>query len=59
VIFGSGSAAVSWEGDGAGQIGLDQVGSDEVSPLSGPGSYRLHVRPSGSVSWTVRVEQFG
>ena len=59
LIFGSGSAAVSWEGDGAGQIGLDQVGYDEVSPLSGAGSYRLHVRPSGSVSWTVRVEQFG
>ena len=59
LIFGSGSAAVSWEGTGAGQIGLDEVGSDEVSPLSGAGSYRLHVRPSGSVSWTVRVEQFG
>jgi serine/threonine-protein kinase len=59
LIFGSGSAAVSWEGDGAGQIGLDRVGSDEVSPLSGAGSYRLHVRPSGSVSWTVRVEQYG
>ena len=59
LIFGSGSAAVSWEGDGAGQIGLDQVGSDEVSPLSGAGSYRLHVRPSGSVSWTVHVEQYG
>ena len=59
LIFGSGSAAVSWEGTGAGQIGLDQVGSDEVSPLSGAGSYTLHVRPSGSVSWIVRVEQFG
>jgi serine/threonine-protein kinase len=59
LIFGSGSAAVSWEGQGAGQIGLDEVGSDEVSPLSGAGSYRLHVRPSGNVSWTVRVEQLG
>ena len=59
LIFGSGSASVSWEGTGAGQIGLDQVGSDEVSPLSGAGSYRLHVRPQGSVSWTVRVEQLG
>ena len=46
LIFGSGSAAVSWEGQGAGQIGLDEVGSDEVSPLSGAGSYRLHVRPT-------------
>jgi hypothetical protein len=59
LIFGSGSAAVSWEGQGAGQIGLDEVGSDEVSPLSGAGSYRVHVRPHGSVSWTVRVEQLG
>lgn len=59
LIFGSGSAGVSWEGEGAGQMGLDQVGSDEVAPLSGAGSYRLHVRPHGSVSWTVRVEQFG
>ena len=59
LIFGSGSAAVSWEGTGAGQIGLDEVGSDEVAPLSGAGTYRLHVRPHGSVSWTVRVEQFG
>ncbi len=39
LIFGSGSASVSWEGTGAGQIGLDQVGSDEVAPLSGAGSY--------------------
>ncbi len=57
LIFGSGSAAVSWEGKGAGQIGLDEVGSNEVSPLSGAGSYQLHVRPKGSVSWNVRVEQ--
>jgi beta-lactam-binding protein with PASTA domain len=59
LIFGSGSASVSWEGTGAGQIGLDQVGSDEVAPLSGAGSYRLHVRPQGSISWTVHVEQLG
>jgi beta-lactam-binding protein with PASTA domain/predicted Ser/Thr protein kinase len=59
LIFGSGSASVSWDGTGAGQIGLDSVGSDEVAPLSGAGSYRLHVRPHGSVSWTVRVEQLG
>ena len=59
LIFGSGSASVSWEGTGAGQIGLDSVGSDEVSPLSGPGSYRLHVRPQGSIRWSVRVEQLG
>jgi len=59
LIFGSGSAGFSWEGTGAGQIGLDQVGSDEFAPLSGAGSYRLHVRPHGSVSWTVRVEQLG
>ena len=32
LIFGSGSASVSWEGTGSGQIGLDQVGSDEVAP---------------------------
>ena len=59
LIFGSGSAGVSWEGTGAGQIGLDQVGDDEVAPLSGAGTYRLHIRPRGSVSWTLRVEQFG
>jgi beta-lactam-binding protein with PASTA domain/predicted Ser/Thr protein kinase len=59
LIFGSGSAGVSWEGTGAGQIGLDEVGSDEVAPLSGAGGYRLHVRPHGTVSWTVRVEQLG
>ena len=59
LIFGSGSASVSWEGTGAGQIGVDQVGSDEVAPLSGAGTYTVHVRPRGSVSWTVRVEQLG
>ena len=59
LIFGSGSAGVSWEGTGAGQIGLDEVGDDEVAPLSGAGTYRLHIRPRGSVSWTLRVEQFG
>ena len=59
LIFGSGSAAVSWEGTGAGSISLDSVGSDEVAPLSGAGTYRIHVHPQGSVSWTVRVEQFG
>ncbi len=59
LIFGSGSAAVSWEGTGAGEIGLDQVGSDEVAPLSGAGSYTLHVRPHGRVSWIVRIEQLG
>ena len=40
LIFGSGSAAVSWEGTGAGSISLDSVGSDEVAPLSGAGTYR-------------------
>jgi serine/threonine-protein kinase len=59
LIFGSGSATVSWEGTGAGNISLDSVGSDDVSPLSGAGTYRLHVHPQGSVSWTVRIEQFG
>ena len=59
LIFGSGSAAVSWEGTGAGSISLDSVGSDEVAPLSGAGTYRVHVHPQGSVSWTVRIEQFG
>ena len=59
LIFGSGSAAVSWEGTGAGSISLDSVGSDEVAPLSGAGTYRIHVHPQGSVSWTVRIEQFG
>jgi serine/threonine protein kinase len=29
---------------------VDEVGSGEVAPLSGAGSYRLHVRPQGSVS---------
>lgn len=59
LIFGSGSASVSWEGTGSGQIGLDQVGSDAVAPLSGAGTYTLKVRPRGSVSWTVRIEQLG
>ena len=58
LIFGSGSATVSWEGTGAGHITLDSVGSDEVAPLSGAGTYRLHVHPHGSVSWNVRIEQF-
>jgi hypothetical protein len=59
LIFGSGSASLSWEGTGAGTIAVPAVGSDQVSPLSGPGSYRLHIRPRGTVSWTVRVEQLG
>jgi beta-lactam-binding protein with PASTA domain/predicted Ser/Thr protein kinase len=59
LIFGSGSASVSWEGTGAGQIALAHVGSGEVAPLSGPGTYTVHVRPQGSVSWTVRIEQLG
>ncbi|MCY7304251.1 MAG: protein kinase [Thermoleophilia bacterium] len=59
LIFGSGSAAVSWEGNGSGQIALDRVGSDEVSPLSGAGTYTVKVRPRGSVNWTVRIEQLG
>jgi len=59
LIFGSESTFVSWEGTGSGQIGLDQVGSDEVAPLSGAGAYTLRVRPRGSVSWTVRIEQLG
>ena len=59
LIFGSGSATVSWEGTGAGHITVDSVGSDEVAPLSGAGTYRLHVHPHGSISWTVRVEELG
>ena len=59
LIFGSGSATLSWEGTGAGHITVGSVGSDDVAPLSGPGTYRLHVQPRGSVSWTVRVEQLG
>jgi len=50
---------VSWEGTGAGSISLASVGSDEVAPLSGAGTYRIHVHPQGSVSWTVRIEQLG
>ncbi len=59
LIFGSGSAVLSWQGTGAGEIAVAKVGSREVSPLSGPGSYRVHVRPHGTVSWTVRIEQLG
>ena len=59
LIFGSGSATVSWEGTGSGQIRLDRVGSDEVAPLSGAGTYTLKVRPRGSVDWTVRIERLG
>ena len=59
LFFGSGSASFSWEGTGAGQITLDHVGAGEVAPLSGAGTYRVHVRPRGSVSWTVRIEQLG
>ena len=59
LIFGSGSAVLSWGGTGAGEIAVAEVGSNEVSPLSGPGSYRVHVRPHGTVSWTVRIEQLG
>jgi hypothetical protein len=59
LFFGSGSATVAWEGTGAGSISLDSVGSDEVAPLSGAGTYRIHVHPHGSVSWTVRIEQLG
>ncbi len=59
LIFGSGSATFSWDGTGSGQIGLDQVGSDSVAPLSGAGTYTLRVRPRGSVNWSVRIEQLG
>ncbi len=59
LIFGSGSASVSWDGAGAGEFGLDEVGSNEATPLSGAGTYALHVRPRGSVSWTVKIEQYG
>jgi len=58
-IFGSGSATVSWEGTGAGHITVDSVGSDDVAPLSGAGTYRLHVYPHGRISWSVRVEELG
>ena len=58
-IFGSGWATVSWEGTGAGHITVDAGGSDEVAPLSGAGTYRLHVQPHGSISWAVRVEELG
>ena len=57
LIFGSGRATFTWEGTGAGEVALDEAGSsDAVEPLSGAGTYRLHVRPEGSVSWSVRVE---
>jgi hypothetical protein len=56
-IFGSGWATLSWEGTGAGRITVDSVGSDEVAPLSGAGTYRLHLQPHGRVDWTVRVEE--
>jgi hypothetical protein len=59
LIFGSGSATFSWEGTGAGSIALDAVGSDEVAPLSGAGTYRLHVKPHGSVTWSMSLEQYG
>jgi serine/threonine-protein kinase len=59
LIFGSGSATVLWAGTGSGQIGLDQVGSESVAPLSGAGTYTVRVRPIGSVSWTLRIEQLG
>jgi beta-lactam-binding protein with PASTA domain len=59
LIFGSGTATFSWEGTGAGAIDLDDLGSDEVAPLSGAGAYRFHVRPHGTVNWTMRVEQLG
>lgn len=57
LIFGSGRATFTWEGTGAGAVALDDAGtSDAVEPLSGAGAYRIHVRPQGSVSWSVRVE---
>ena len=57
LIFGSGSATFAWEGTGAGEVALDEAGSaDAVEPLSGAGTYRLRVRPQGSVNWSVRVE---
>ena len=59
LIFGSGSATVAWDGTGSGQIDLSRVGSDDVAPLSGAGTYTVKVRPQGSVTWTVRVEQLG
>jgi len=59
LIFGSGSATLSWEGTGAGHFTVESVGSDEVSPLSGAGTYRLHVQSRGSIDWSVRVEQLG
>lgn len=56
LIFGSGRATFTWEGTG-GEVALDEAGSsDAVEPLSGAGTYRIHVRPEGSVSWSVRVE---
>lgn len=59
LIFGSGSATLIWEGTGSGQIGLDAVGSTDVQPRSGAGSYRLRVQPRGSVNWSIRIEQLG
>lgn len=57
LIFGSGRATFTWEGTGAGEAALDEAGSsDAVEPLSGAGTYRIHVRPEGSVTWSVRVE---
>ena len=59
LIFGSGSAPSRGRGTGAGQIGLDEIGSDEVAPLSGAGRIGCTCARRGSVSWTVRVEQLG
>lgn len=58
IFFGDGRALFRWEGTGAGEVALDEAGrSDVVEPLSGAGTYRLHVRPQGSVDWAVRVEE--
>lgn len=58
-IFGSGSATLAWRGTGSGQIDVESIGSESVAPRSGPGTYTVTLRPRGSVSWHVRVEQFG
>ncbi|MEO5633477.1 MAG: protein kinase [Gaiella sp.] len=58
LIFGSGLAMFSWDGTGSGRIGLARVGTDSVAPHSGAGTYTLKVRPRGSVTWTVSIEQF-
>ena len=45
LIFGSAPRRSRGRARAPAQIALDEVGSDAVAPLSGAGTYRLHVRP--------------